>query len=314
MLQTCLKDTNITTCFFINTLDFPVLYKRNCKQHILNEVVCSINKKIDNGFIPVLSGATTDEYYDKCIVYVDSWEIASQKKFLNRGEYINRYNKKEFNKINTSWDKKQNELVFRGKNNSCYLNDFEKNDRLKVLNALKELRDNKDIPSNINLNVGLKSLTNKTLIGFKNNKYFLYNSDKQKITKQLGDFINVKGLSMVEQSNRKYILDIDGYVTAWRLSCELSYNSCIILVKSKFDSWFYDKLKHMENVYIIDVDKPNIKDEFKKALYLLSENDKVGKKIANGARKLYDKIMNLNYIKKYMVNMLSGAEFQNIIV
>jgi hypothetical protein len=176
------------------------------------------------------------------------------------------------------------------------------------------LRDNKEIPSNINLNVGLNSLTNKTLIGSKNNKYFLYNSDKQKITKQLGDFINVKGLSMVEQSNRKYILDIDGYVTAWRLSCELSYNSCIILVKSKFDSWFYDKLKHMENVYIIDVDKPNIKDEFKKALYLLSENDKVGKKIANSARKLYDKIMNLNYIKKYMVNMLSGAEFQNIIV
>jgi hypothetical protein len=35
----------------------------------------------------------------------------------------------------------------------------------------------------------------------------------------------------------------------------------------------------------------------------------IGKKIARGATKLYKEIMNYNYIKKYMINLLSENEF-----
>ena len=138
MLQTSLKNTKITTCFFINLYDYPVLYNRQCSQAILNELTCVNNPKESNNYIPVLSGTKTDNYYDKCLVYADSWEIACQKKFWNQNECKNRYDNAIFKKVNQKWDTKKNEIIFRGKNNSCYQNDFEKNDRLKILKALKK--------------------------------------------------------------------------------------------------------------------------------------------------------------------------------
>ena len=120
-------------------------------------------------------------------------------------------------------------------------------------------------------------------------------------------------MPMVEQANSKYILNIDGYVTAWRLSCELSYNSCIILVYSKYYSWFDNKLVHMKNIYKINAESPTLQDDLRKAINMFAKNDAIGEKIAKGAKKLYDEIMNVEYITKYMTNLLSEKEF-NILI
>jgi len=40
LLESCLKNTNITTCFFLNLYTFPVLFKRKCGQYILHQDVC----------------------------------------------------------------------------------------------------------------------------------------------------------------------------------------------------------------------------------------------------------------------------------
>jgi hypothetical protein len=309
MLQKCLENSNITTCFFINLNDFPVLYNRKCNQHISNEETCKNNAKLTNEYIPVLSGTTTKDYYDKCLVYADSWEIASQTVFFNENTCKNRYDKKEFSKINDNWDSKKDELIFRGKNNSCFQNDFIKNDRLKVLKSLKVLHDNNEVSKNINLNVGLTDLSTKSI--FSGNKLTVSNS--RVISKQLKEWANVAEMPMVEQSNCKYILNIDGYVTAWRLSCELSYNSCIILVYSKYYSWFDNKLVHMKNIYKIDVESSTLEDDLRNALNTFAKNDAIGKKIAKGAKKLYNEIMNMDYITKYMTTLLSEKEF-NILI
>jgi hypothetical protein len=309
MLQKCLKNSHITTCFFINLNDFPVLYNRKCSQHISNEETCKNNVTQSNEYIPVLSGTTTKDYYDKCLVYADSWEIASQTVFFNENTCKNRYDKKEFSKINDTWDTKKDELIFRGKNNSCYQNDFIKNDRLKVLKALKDLHDNNTVFKNININVGLTDLSSKSIIS--GNKLTVSNS--RIISKQLKEWSNVAEVPMIEQSNSKYILDIDGYVTAWRLSCELSYNSCIILVYSKYYSWFDNKLVHMKNVYKINVESPTLKDDLRKAINMFAKNDAIGEKIAKGAKQLYNEIMNVEYITTYMTNLLSEKEF-NILI
>lgn len=65
-------------------------------------------------------------------------------------------------------------------------------------------------------------------------------------------------ISMEKQSAFKYILDIDGYATPWRLFFELSYQSVIILVRSKYTSWFYDRLKDGHNMFIVDIDAPGL--------------------------------------------------------
>ena len=114
---------------------------------------------------------------------------------------------------------------------------------------------------------------------------------------------------MQEQSNNKYILDIDGYVTPWRLCFELNYNSCIILLLSKYYSWFYDKLKHMQNVYIINVNSKTLEKDLSGALNKFEKNDALGEKIARGSTELYDEIMNINYMKKYMHSLLSSSDF-----
>jgi hypothetical protein len=309
MLKKCLENSTITTCFFINLNDFPVLYNKKCGQHISNEETCSNNQKESNIYIPVLSGATTKDYYDKCLVYADSWEIASQTIFYNENKCKNRYNEDDYKKINDEWDTKKNELVFRGKNNSCYPNDFIKNDRLKVLKALKNLYDDNEIPEKIKMNVGFTRFTNKSV--FADNQLMCSNSNF--IIKRLKEWSNIEEMSMIEQSNCKYILNIDGYVTAWRLSCELRYNSCILLLYSKYYSWFHDKLIHMKNVYKINVEDNLLEDELSKALHIFAKNDNIGKKIAKGAKKLYDEIMNVEYIRKYMISLFLQKEFDILI-
>jgi len=309
MLQKCLEGSNITTCFFINLYDYPVLYNRKCNQHITNEEMCKNNVTQPNEYIPVLSGTITKDYYDKCLVYADSWEIASQTVYFNENTCKNRYDKKEFSKINDTWDSKKEELIFRGKNNSCYQNDFIKNDRLKVLKALKLLHDNSELSKNININVGLTDLSTKSIIS--GNKLTVSNG--RVISNQLKEWASIAEMPMVEQANSKYILNIDGYVTAWRLSCELSYNSCIILVYSKYYSWFDNKLVHMKNVYKINVESPTLEDDLRKAINMFAKNDAIGEKIAKGAKKLYNGIMNVEYMTKYMTNLLSEKEF-NILI
>jgi hypothetical protein len=46
---------------------------------------------------------------------------------------------------------------------------------------------------------------------------------------------------------------------------------------------------------------------------MFAKNDAIGEKIAKGAKKLYDEIMNVEYITKYMTNLLSEKEF-NILI
>jgi hypothetical protein len=82
---------------------------------------------------------------------------------------------------------------------------------------------------------------------------------------------------------------------------------------SKYYSWFYDKLKHMKNIYVVDVNSKTLKKDLYKCIQILENNDNIGKKIAEGALKLYDEIMNLNYVKNYMVSLLSEREFDIII-
>lgn len=304
LIQTSLKGTNITTCFFLNLYTFPVLYKKKCGQYILHQDICLNNEFQQNNYIPVLSGCTTKEHYDKCIVYSDAWEVITKKKFgpICSNNFID-----SFGKINTNWSSKKNSIIFRGENKTCYQIDENKNDRIKTLRILNEIKNKKKV--GIEIDTGLVFSESKTLyIDDKMNT-----ENRTYVLKLIGvrQFSNL--VPMYKQSNCKYILDIDGHANPWRLCFELSYNSCIILMLSQYYSWFYDKLKHMENVYIIDVNSETMEENLLTCLKQLERNDNIGKKIGEGAVKLYNEIMNLNYVRKYMTSLLTDKEFDIII-
>jgi hypothetical protein len=304
LIQTSLKGTNITTCFFLNLYTFPVLYKRKCGQYILHQDVCTNNEFQKNNYIPVLSGCTTKEHFDKCIVYSDAWEVITKKRF---GPICSNNFMDSFGKINTIWSSKKNSIIFRGENKTCYQIDENKNERIKTLRILNEIKNEKK--NGIEIDTGLVFSDSKTL----------YIDDKMN-TENATDVLKLIGVQkfsesvpMYKQSDCKYILDIDGHANPWRICFELSYNSCIIVMMSKYYSWFYDKLKHMKNIYVVDVNSKTLKKDLYKCIQILENNDNIGKKIAEGALKLYDEIMNLNYVKNYMVNLLSEREFDIII-
>ena len=287
MLTYCLHGTDITTCFFLNLYDFPVLYNKKCDHYVHHEEKCSKNTTQEYHYIPVLSASVTSNHYDKCMINADSWLIDSNKTYSNF--CMNSY--KNLSSVNTEWDTKKNSLFFRGANSSCYPNDNEKNVRIKTLSVLNNLK------TRLEIDVGFSSITAKPIV----------NIDETLTISDYKQFKLVDKVSMPEQSNNKYILDVDGYVNPWRLSYELKYNSCIIIVESKYKSWFYDKLEHMKNIYIV---KEPSKEEFTKCFDMLT--DDVSKQIASGSVKLYNKIMNKQYMKQYMIQLLSSNEF-NII-
>jgi hypothetical protein len=296
LLESCLKNTNITTCFFLNLYTFPVLFKRECGQYILHQDVCKNNRKISNKYIPVLSGASTNEHFDKCIVFPDAWEIVTRKRFGTRctNNFMD-----SFDKLNTNWNTKNNTIIFRGENKTCYPLDKDRNERLKVINIFDKIKQDND--TDIDIDVGFVNLIVKNL-------YIDDNMNTETVT-------NLKSLETVPmyiQSNNKYILNVDGHANAWRLCFELGYNSCIILIKSQYYSWFYDKLEHMKNIYIIDSNSKQLNNEIMSCLQKLDRNDDIGKKIAHGAVKLYKDIINYNYMKKYMISLLSENEFDLI--
>lgn len=305
LLQKCLKGKDITTCFFLNLNTHPVLFKKHCKQYILHQDVCKNNEVERNKYIPVLSGCTTKDHYDKCIVYPDTWEVITRKKFgiLCSNTFID-----SFDKINTDWSSKTETLIFRGNNKSCYQFDEDKNERIKVLKIMNQIKNNKK--TNININTGI--LKFEIYDDFIDNRQNY--GDESKILKSIGHHNNFsEKIPMYQQSNCKYILDIDGHANPWRLCFELCYNSCIILMLSNYVSWFYDSLKHMKNVYIIDVNSLQLEKDVYKCLTLLGKNDKIGKKIAEGGVELYNEIMNFTYVKNYMVSLLSETEFDIIL-
>jgi hypothetical protein len=300
LLQKCLKGKNITTCFFLNLNTHPVLFKKKCQQYVLHQDICKNNNLEKNKYIPVLSGCTTKNHYDKCIVYPDAWEVITRKKFgmLCTNNFMG-----SFDKINTDWSTKTETLMFRGANKTCYQFDEDRNERIKVLKILNDIQNHRKI--NININAGLinSSIHDDSIDNNQNN------GDTSKILKSIGVHNFSENIPMYQQSNCKYILDIDGHANPWRLCFELSYNSCIILFLSDYVSWFYDSLKHMKNVYIINVNSPTLEKDLYDCLTLLGKNDKIGKKIAEGAVDLYNNIINFNYIQKYMVSLLSEPEF-----
>ena len=301
LLKNCLDGSNITTCFFLNLNTHPVLYKKKCKQYVLHQEVCKNNEFQENNYIPVLSGCTTKYHYDKCIVYPDAWEVITHKSF---GLLCTNNFTDSFNKINTNWSKKNETLIFRGANKSCFQFDKYMNERLRVLKILNDIKKSKRLA--ININVGLTDIDINFHDASIDDRQNIDNYEK--VLKSLGIDVLEK-IPMYKQSNSKYILDIDGHANPWRLCFELSYNSCIILLLSNYVSWFYDKLKHMKNVYIIDVNSATLEKDLYECLKLLGENDNIGKKIAEGSVKLYDEIMNYNYIKKYMISLLSESDF-----
>ena len=107
-----------------------------------------------------------------------------------------------------------------------------------------------------------------------------------------------------EQSKFKYIIHVDGHVSAYRLGKELSMGSTILKVDSLYDYklWFSDHL--IEYYHYLPI-KSDLSD-LKSAIINCKENDMICERISKNAQDLFHKIINRKYISMYVANLINS--------
>jgi hypothetical protein len=298
MIEHMLKDRVIPDVeFFINNRDFPILKKDLTEPY--NHIFGSDNVKIEKEFrfkkmAPIFSKCITNDFADILLPTQDDWMMASNKFFTD--ECRDSYSKETWDKINLDWGKKKNICIFRGSATGCGIT-IETNMRLKACDISV---DNSNI-----LDAGITD----------------WNARMKKYDGGIIDIIDPSKLRFklankidnIEKSFYKYILNIDGHVSAYRLTSELSMNSVVLLVKSPYKIWYSDLLE--EYVHYVPV-KADLEDLITQIKWCIKNDDKC-KKIAAAAKMFFEKYLTkagiFDYYSKQLFNIYYNKNFGNLL-
>jgi len=110
-------------------------------------------------------------------------------------------------------------------------------------------------------------------------------------------------LTPYQQAEYKYIINLDGHVSAFRLSLEMSMGCCILLVDSKYELWFKSMIKPMVHYVPIKSDLSDLIEQIK----WCRENDTKVEEIAKNAKEFYIKYLQkdgiLDYLQKILIDL-----------
>ena len=114
-------------------------------------------------------------------------------------------------------------------------------------------------------------------------------------------------LSMYEQSKYKYIVNIDGHVSAFRLSQELNLGSVILLVNSDWKIWY----SHMLKPFVHYIPIKNDLSDLISTIKWCRNNDNKCKEIVINANLFYKKYLSKKGILDFMQMTLVDYEKNN---
>jgi hypothetical protein len=291
MFEALLKERTIPDVeFFINTRDFPILTKDYTEPyfHLFDSHNVKLEEQyVDKKMAPIFSKSGSNENADILFPNEDDWMRASNKFFAEGCS--GSYHKIEMDKWNTDWKKKKDVCIFRGSATGCGIT-LENNMRLKAADLSI---DNHDI-----LDAGITKWNGRL------KKYEgkpMDSIDEKKFRFGIASFI-----TDVEKSGYKYILNIDGHVSACRLSSEFAMNSVILIVESDYKLWFSHLL--VPNVHYIPVSR-NL-DNLISQLEWCKKNDKECKKIAKNGFDFYNKYLTKEAMFDYMQNLFCNINLE----
>lgn len=284
-LKLLVKERKIEDCcFYINLRDFPILRKNLTHpfEHLYDdkEIKIANYKKM----CPIFSQSITNKNADLLIPTNDDIIRVTQKYYTDKCD--DQYSNEKDKLINRTWNKKIDKAVFRGGATGCGIN-INTNPRLKVAKLGVEHPDV--------MNTGITD----------------WNAKPKKHSGRPLEVIDIKmlndmgiqlvdGIDNIEKSNYKYIINVDGSVSAFRLGYELSMNSVILKVNSDYKMWYSDLLEPM--VHYIPI-KKDCSDLVKKIEWCRKNDDKC-KKIAQNAVKFYKKYLSEKGVLDYFQHML----------
>ena len=299
MFDELVKHREITDVqFFINYRDFPIL-KKNLTEpynHLFNSDKVKIEKEFQyKKFCPIFSQSITNDFADLLMPTNDDWVMATSKYFTDG--CTSSYNKQSFDKMNLDWKTKKNICVFRGSATGCGIT-LENNMRLKAAQLSLE---HKNI-----LDVGITDWKPRP------KKYS--DSPIQIINPEDFQFKKALPLTRAEQSNYKYILDIEGYVSAFRLSSELRMRSVVLIVESDYKLWYSHLLVPYEHFIPVKKDLSDLIEIIQWCI----KHDKECSKIAENAYTFYEKKLTkdgiFDYLQKKMNTIYLNRNLKNPLV
>jgi len=298
LLETLVKERTIPDVeFFINDRDFPLLKKDFTEPY--NHLYDGDNIKIEEKYqfkkmAPIFSKSITNEFADILIPTNDDWVKESNHYFVD--DCSNKLHKDEWAKINMDWKDKKDICIFRGSATGCGIT-IDNNIRLKAAYLSTQYPNILDAAIT-DWNARPKKYTDRPIEII----------DTSKLNFKLGNKI-----TNIEKSNYKYILYMDGYVSAFRLSSELSMNSVVLIVHSEYKLWFSDLLVEYKHYIPVKNDLSNLIEQIEWCI----SNDKLCKKIAKNSVEFYNKYLTKDTILNYMQNKLnvihSHKNFKNLL-
>jgi len=299
MLETLVKERTVPDVeFFINDRDFPLLKKDFTEpyDHIFDSNKVKIEKIYQfKKMAPLFSKSITNDFADMLIPSNDEWEMAASNKFFLPG-CSNSYHKTHIEKWNYDWKSKKPICIFRGGATGCGTT-IDNNMRLKAAHISVDYSDILDIGI-----MDWKARPKKVM----GTPIHIIDTSKFR-------FGLKKPINNIEKSNYKFILNIDGYVSAFRLASELSMNSCILIVKSPYKMWFSHLLIEYEHYVPI---KDDLSDLVSQVQWCI-KNDKKCEEIARNAKQLYEARLNKDGILNYLLEKLSiihhNKNFKNML-
>lgn len=262
--------------FFLNLRDHPMLNK-----NLKNSYTSIIDKKLDDKYIhdkyaPILSPGGSIETADICMCTQDDWARVSKKIYPDdcKNGYL-----KDIEIVD--WDKKINKAVFRGSATGCGINSDD-NVRIKATELSAKYPEY--------LDAGITTFN-------------------RKLKKNLGESLKVIDLklskanfmTLEEKAQFKYILNLDGHVSAFRLSHEFSFFSVVLIPKSKYYLWFSHLLEPYVHYVPIKQDLSDLIEQIKWCI----ANDSECKKIASNALEFYKKYLEKDGVFDYMQKILN---------
>jgi len=303
--HTVLQDMFLTLCkerevpdmeFFLNRRDFPLLKTDGTEPY--SHLYDTANQKLlshdYDKYCPILSMTTAKNYADVPVPTCDDWIRIGKEE----GKYFSHTRDDE--KVSTvvpSWEERKSTAVFRGSSTGCGVT-VKTNMRLKLAHLSKVTPPDSDGVPLLDAGITEWNLRPRKL---KKEKYL------QTINIKNLPFGLVPSLSPQTQADYKYLINVDGHVTAFRLGRELGSGSCVLLVKSKYKIWYHEFLKPYVHFVPVKTDLSDLLDKVR----WCKEHDEKCKKIADNALVFYKKYLCKDGILDYLQKILCDLKKVN---
>lgn len=275
--------------FFVNRRDFPIIKRDGTEayNHIFDSDKLPLLSHVYASYSPILSMVTAKQYADIPIPTGEDWNRISypEGKIFDENTYVEDFN--------FPWEQKQPIAVFRGATTGCGVTP-ETNVRLRLAKMSHQgLKDADGLPF---LDAGITewNLRARKLQG----SQYLRTIEVDTLGIPL-----VQRMSPDKQSEFKYLINVDGHVSAFRLSRELNMGSVLFIADSPYKMWFHSLLVPYTHYIPVKSDLSDLIDRIRWA----KANDAQCKIITENARLFYQTYLKkdgaLNYMQKLLVDL-----------